>query len=84
MPPPLAEDLVSGPAGEAMQMTWRLLGQEPVEVPGGRVRIVDSNNFHAASTIAAALVELDPGAMRNCTGTRPTTSGSTIFPGRGE
>ena len=47
-----------------MQMTWRLLGQEPVEVPGGRVRIVDSNNFHAASTIAAALVELDPGAMR--------------------
>jgi hypothetical protein len=67
-----------------MQMTWRLLGQEPVEVPGGRVRIVDSNNFHAASTIAAALVELDPGAMRNCTGTRPTTSGSTTFPGRGE
>jgi hypothetical protein len=47
-----------------MQMTWRLLGQEPVEVPGGRVRIVDSSNFHAASTIAAALVELDPGAMR--------------------
>jgi oxalate decarboxylase/phosphoglucose isomerase-like protein (cupin superfamily) len=25
---------------------------------------VDSTNFHAASTIAAALVELDPGAMR--------------------
>ena len=47
-----------------LQMTWRLLGQEPVEVPGGRVRIVDSTNFHAASTIAAALVELDPGAMR--------------------
>jgi len=64
VPPPLAKDLVRGPAGPAMQMTWRLLGQEPVEVPGGRVRIVDSTNFPAASTIAAALVELDPGAMR--------------------
>src|ERR1700728_537109 len=64
VPPQLSRDLVRGPAGEAMQMTWNLLGQEPVEVPGGRVRIVDSNNFHAASTIAAALVEVDPGAMR--------------------
>jgi oxalate decarboxylase len=64
VPSALAKDLVRGPAGEAMQMTWRLLGQEPVEVPGGRVRIVDSTNFDAASTIAAALVELDPGAMR--------------------
>ena len=45
-------------------MTWRLLGQEPVKVPGGQVRIVDSSNFPAANTIAAALVELDPGAMR--------------------
>ena len=53
VPPPLAKDLVRGPAGEAMQMTWRLLGQQLVEVPGGRVRIVDSTNFHAASTIAA-------------------------------
>jgi oxalate decarboxylase len=64
VPPSLAKDAVRSPAGEAMPMTWRLLGQEPVEVPGGRVRIVDSNNFKAASTIAAALVELDPGAMR--------------------
>jgi oxalate decarboxylase len=64
VPPELAKDAVRSPAGEAMQMTWNLLGQEPTEVPGGRVRIVDSNNFHAASTIAAALVEVDPGAMR--------------------
>jgi oxalate decarboxylase len=47
-----------------MSMTWRLHEQEPIEVPGGRVRIVDSSTFEAASTIAAALVELDPGAMR--------------------
>jgi oxalate decarboxylase len=65
VPPPLAEDVVRAPAGKApMSMSYRLLEQEPVEVPGGRVRIVDSSNFPAASTIAAALVELDQGAMR--------------------
>jgi oxalate decarboxylase len=64
VPPPLADDIVRGPAGEAMRMTHRLLEQEPVKVPGGWVRIVDSTNFPAASTIAAALVELQPGAMR--------------------
>ena len=64
VPPALANDVVQGPAGTAMRMTHRLLEQEPAEVPGGRVRIVDSSNFPAASTIAAALVELDPGAMR--------------------
>jgi oxalate decarboxylase len=65
VPPPLAQDVVRGPAGKSpMSMTYRLLEQEPVEVPGGRVRIVDSSNFPAATTIAAALVEIDPGAMR--------------------
>jgi oxalate decarboxylase len=64
VPPVLADDVVAGPAGTAMRMSHRLLEQEPVEVAGGRVRIVDSSNFPAASTIAAALVELDPGAMR--------------------
>jgi oxalate decarboxylase len=64
VPPALADSVVTGPAGTAMSMSYRLLEQEPVEVPGGRVRIVDSSNFPAASTIAAALVELDPGAMR--------------------
>jgi oxalate decarboxylase len=65
VPPPIAEDVVRAPAGTSpMNMTYRLLEQEPVEVPGGRVRIVDSSNFPVANTIAAALVELDPGAMR--------------------
>ena len=65
VPPLLADDVVRSPAGKTpMSATYRLLEQEPVEVPGGRVRIVDSSNFEAASTIAAALVELDQGAMR--------------------
>jgi oxalate decarboxylase len=65
VPPPLAQDAVRSPAGEVpVKMTYRLHEQKPVEVPGGRVRIVDSRNFPAATKIAAALVEVDPGAMR--------------------
>jgi oxalate decarboxylase len=40
------------------------MAQEPIRAAGGQVRIVDSSNFPAASTIAAALVEVEPGAMR--------------------
>jgi oxalate decarboxylase len=32
--------------------------------PGGRVRITDSRNFSVAKTIAAALIEVEPSAMR--------------------
>ena len=42
----------------------RLLAQEPIKAAGGQVRIVDSSNFPAATTIAAALVEVEPGGMR--------------------
>jgi oxalate decarboxylase len=40
-----------------------LLDQEPVSLPGGSVRIVDSATF-PTTTISAALVELEPGALR--------------------
>ena len=33
-------------------------------MPGGTVRITDAGNFPASKTIAAALVELEPGALR--------------------
>ena len=65
VPGPLASDRVNAPAGEAeIAYTHDLVGQKPFEAPGGRVRIVDSSNFPAATTIAGALVEIDPGAMR--------------------
>lgn len=41
----------------------KLLTQRPLEFPGGRVRIADCSNF-AATTIAAALVEVEPGGIR--------------------
>jgi oxalate decarboxylase len=65
VPEPLAADAVESPAGTvARSFSYRLTDQEPVEAPGGTVKIVDSSNFPAARTIAAALVEVDPGAVR--------------------
>jgi oxalate decarboxylase len=65
VPGPLASDKVSDPQGLVPQtFSHRLMAQEPVRTSGGTVRIVDSTNFPAATTIAAALVEVEPGAMR--------------------
>ena len=55
---------MTSPAGTADRMSHRMLDQDPIEVSGGSVRITDSSNFPAASTIAAAWVELQPAAMR--------------------
>jgi oxalate decarboxylase len=43
---------------------YSLLDQPPIRTKGGSVRIVDSKNFKASSTIAAAYVEVEPGGMR--------------------
>lgn len=65
LPPDLVADAVPSPAGIVpTSFSHRLLEQEPIKAAGGQVRIVDSSNFPAASTIAAALVEVEPGAMR--------------------
>jgi oxalate decarboxylase len=65
MPGPLASDAVPSPAGAVPQsFSYRLSAQEPVKAAGGQVRIVDSSNFPASRTIAAALVEVEPGGMR--------------------
>ncbi|TQR87382.1 cupin domain-containing protein [Mycobacterium hodleri] len=66
VPGALVDDIeaVQSPAGTAERMTHRMLAQDPIEVPGGSVRITDSKNFPSASTIAAAWVELQPGALR--------------------
>jgi oxalate decarboxylase len=65
VPGPLASDTVKSPAGTIpVSYSYRMLAQKPVTLPGGQVRIVDSSNFPAASTIAAALVEINPGGMR--------------------
>lgn len=65
VPGPLAADAVQAPAGPVpVAFSHHLMAQEPIKVAGGQVRIADSSNFPAATTIAAALVEIDPGGMR--------------------
>jgi oxalate decarboxylase len=65
MPGPIASDAVTAAAGTVPEsFSHRLMDQPPVTVAGGQVRIVDSSNFPAASTIAAALVEVEPGGLR--------------------
>jgi oxalate decarboxylase len=44
--------------------SYRLREQEPLRAPGGTVKIVDSSRFPASATVAAALVEVEPGGLR--------------------
>jgi oxalate decarboxylase len=65
VPGPLRSDEVRSPYGTIPRgFAHRLMAQKPIACPGGRVRIVDASNFPASTTIAAALVEVDPGGMR--------------------
>ncbi|MBN2909726.1 oxalate decarboxylase family bicupin [Polycladomyces sp. WAk] len=65
VPGPLESQKVRSPYGTVPQpFTHRLLAQKPIVTPGGTVRIVDSTNFPVSTTIAAALVEVKPGGMR--------------------
>ena len=68
LPRSLAEDkaAVGGPHTQSpVQYTFKMVAMDPTKiVPGGEVRMVDSRNFPASTTIASALVTLKPGAMR--------------------
>jgi oxalate decarboxylase len=56
----------AGDAGEpVLRSTFQLNEVAPTrETRGGLVRIADSSNFKASKTIAAAIVTIHPGAMR--------------------
>ncbi|WP_339209137.1 oxalate decarboxylase family bicupin [Paenibacillus sp. FSL K6-3182] len=65
VPGSIESQKVQSPYGEVPSpFTHRLLAQPPLKIPGGSVRIVDSSNFPISKTIAAALVEILPGGMR--------------------
>ncbi|MGE8035352.1 oxalate decarboxylase family bicupin [Lysinibacillus sp. NPDC093692] len=65
VPGSLDTQKVQSPYGTVPQtFKHRLLAQTPIKTPGGSVRIVDSTNFPISKNIAAALVEIKPGAMR--------------------
>ncbi|GAA0133780.1 oxalate decarboxylase family bicupin [Paenibacillus sp. YSY-4.3] len=65
VPGSLESQMVESPYGTVpLSFKHRLLAQQPLITPGGSVRIVDSSNFPISKTVAAALVEIKPGAMR--------------------
>lgn len=65
VPGSIKNEKIQSPYGEApLNFKYELLKQAPIKTPGGSVRIVDSTNFPISKKIAAALVEVEPGAMR--------------------
>jgi len=64
VPGPLSSDKIAGAIAVQQSFSHRLLAQQPIKTKGGTVRISDSSTFPVSTTIAAALVEVDPGGMR--------------------
>lgn len=64
-PGPLESQKVESPYGDMpYSLKHELINVKPIECEGGSVRILDHSNFPACTTVAAALVEIEPGAMR--------------------
>jgi oxalate decarboxylase len=64
-PANMGDDAPPYPVNEPPQSyTWRMHAQEPIKTPGGQARITDSRNFTVSKAIAAALIDVEPGGMR--------------------
>jgi len=77
LPGPLRSDKIAGASPVPQTFSYRMLTQQPIKSRSGTVRIVDSAVFLASKTIAAALVEVEPGACASCTGTPTRMNGNT-------
>jgi oxalate decarboxylase len=65
VPPAMADDAPPYPATQTPQSyTWHMHAQEPIRTPGGQARITDSRNFTVSERIAAALIDVESGGMR--------------------
>ena len=64
IPGPLSSDKIAGAAAVPQTFSHRMMAQQPIRTRSGTARITDSSVFPASKTIAAALVEVNPGAMR--------------------
>jgi oxalate decarboxylase len=64
VPGPLASDKIAGATTVPQSFSHRMMTQQPFKTKSGSVRITDSSVFPVSLTIAAALVEVDPGGMR--------------------
>ncbi len=64
VPGPLSAERIAGAGPVPEPFTHHLLAQEPVRTKGGSFRIVDSRVFKASKTISAAMIEIEPGGLR--------------------
>jgi oxalate decarboxylase len=64
VPGPLSSDKIAGASTVSQSFSHRMMAQQPIKTKSGTVRITDSNVFPVSTKIAAALVEVDPGGMR--------------------
>ena len=75
-PTNISEQNTTGPNGvdssPLTQYSYHFSQQEPMTIPGaGSVKIVDATTFPAAADVAAALVTIEPGAMRELVSLAP-------------
>ena len=64
VPGSLASDKIAGANPVSQSFSHRMMAQKPIKTKSGTVRITDSSVFPASKTISAALVEVEPGGMR--------------------
>ncbi len=64
VPGPIASDKIAGAKPVPQSFSHRMLAQQPIKTKSGTVRITDTSVFPASKTISAALVEVEPGGMR--------------------
>ena len=64
VPGPLGPDKLLGAEPAPQSFSHRMMAQDPIRTKSGTVRITDSSVFPASKNIAAALVEVEPGGMR--------------------
>jgi oxalate decarboxylase len=64
VPGPLRSAKIAGATAVPRGFSHKMMAQQPVKTKSGTVRITDSSVFPVSTTIAAALVEVNPGGMR--------------------
>jgi len=64
VPGSLDSDKIPGATPVPQTFSHRMLAQQPIKTKSGTVRITDTSVFPVSKTISAALVEVEPGGMR--------------------
>lgn len=64
-PGPMESQTIKSPYGQVPNtFKHELINVKPIVCDGGTIRILDHRNFPACTTVSCAMVEVEPGAMR--------------------